>query len=185
MSLHLNANNTYEKVTTVNNWLTDASLRWRLQSTFDYQYWPTVKHFVQHPVESCQWLYRVFDEAKAQNKTSLSSCRDKRQSAHFLSQTVTQADTFLFCCNTNWHLWTWTKNTADCQPLPTTSCKIHISPLTDCFYLCELFCLHPHIWITKGRKMVKRPPAWIQDWFVWFSLSLKAAWQLSGGTAYI
>lgn len=153
MNLHLNANNTHGKVTPVNNRLTDAWLRRRFQLASDYQYRPTVKYFAQHPVESCQWLDRLFDEGKAWNKTSVFSCWGKRQSVHFLSQTVTYTDTFLFCDNNNWHLWTWTKNTADSQPLPTTSRKIHTSPLTDCFYLCYVLRLHPHILIIKGRKI--------------------------------
>lgn len=40
-----------------------------------------------------------------------------------------------------------------------------------------MFCFHPRIQIIKGRK---RPQAWIQDWFVWFSLSWKPAWYLWG-----
>lgn len=52
-------------------------------------------------VSNCtDYLVRV----KPRNTTGLFSCRGKRLSAHFLSQTVTHAGTFLFSSSNNWHL---------------------------------------------------------------------------------
>lgn len=62
----------------------------------------TLSSILWKVVSNCiDYLVRV----KPRNTTGLFSCRGKRQSAHFLSQTVTHAGTFLFSSSNNWHLW--------------------------------------------------------------------------------
>lgn len=104
-SLRPNTNNPHGNVRPVNNRLTDASLRRR----FTVNAWLSNTDLQSNTLSSILWkvvsncidcLVRV----KPRNATGVFSCRGKRQSAHFLSQTVTHAGTFLFSSSNNWHL---------------------------------------------------------------------------------